>query len=75
MELRDIIFAITSDLESWIEYYQDTGDKETLDDILRKISDLRTASFFILDKTGELLDQLEAEAKNDQDTIRRIFDL
>ena len=75
MELRDIIFAICSDLESWIEYYQHTGDKEALDDILRKISDLRTASFFILDKTGELLDDLEAGAKDDRDTIRRIFDI
>ena len=75
MELRDIVFAITSNLESWIEYYQATGDKEALDKTLSKISDLRTASFFILDKTGELLDNLEAGAKNDQDTIRRIFDL
>lgn len=75
MELRDIVFAICNDLESWIEYYQATGDKEALDKTLSKISDLRTASFFILDKTGELLDNLEAEAKNDQDTIRRIFDL
>ena len=75
MELRDIVFAICSDLESWIEYYQHTGDKEALDKILSKIGDLRTASFFILDETGELLDQLEAEAKDDRDTIRRIFDL
>ena len=75
MELRDIIFAICNDLESWIEYYQHTGDKETLDKTLKKISDLRTASFFILDKTEELLDSLEAEAKNDQNTIRRIFDM
>ena len=75
MKLRDIIFALISDLESWIEYYQHTGDKEALDKTLKKISDLRTASFFILDETEKLLDDLEAEAKNDQDTIRRIFDL
>ena len=75
MELRDIVFAICSDIESWVRYYQDTGDKEILDEILSKITDLRTASFFILDKTEKLLDDLEAEAKNDQNTIRRIFDI
>ena len=75
MELRDIVFAITSDLESWIEYYQATGDKKALDDILRKAEDLRTASCFILSKIDDIINQLEAEARNDQDTIRRIFDL
>lgn len=75
MELRDIVLAIYSDLESWIDYYQDTGDKEGLDKILSKITDLRAASFFILDETEKLLDDLEAEAKNDKDTIRRVFDI
>ena len=75
MKLRDIVFALISDLENWVEYYKETGNKEALDDILSKITDLRTASFFILDKTGELLDQLEAEAKNDQATIKRVFDI
>ena len=75
MELRDIVFALISDLESWIEYYQHTGDKEILDKTLSKITDLRTASFFILDKTEKMLDNLEAEAKDDRDTIKRIFDI
>ena len=75
MELRDIVFAICSDIEAWVRYYQDTGDKEILDETLKKITDLRTASFFILDETEKLLDSLEAEAKNDRDTIRRVFDI
>lgn len=75
MELREIIFAIINDLESWVEYYQRTGDKSTLDDILRKAEDLRTASCFVLSKIDDIINQLEAEAKNDQDTIRRIFDI
>ena len=75
MELRDIVFAICSDIENWIEYYQHTGDKEALDKILSKIGDLRTASFFILDKTGELLDQLEAKTKDDRETIKGVFDI
>ena len=75
MELRDIVFAICSDIESWIEYYQHTGDKEALDKTLKKITDLRTASFFILDETEKMLDNLEAKTKNDRDTIRRIFDI
>ena len=75
MKLRDIIFALISDLENWVEYYKETGNKEILDETLSKITDLRTASFFILDETEKLLDSLEAEAKNDQNTIRRIFDI
>lgn len=75
MKLRDIVFAICSDLESWIDYYKHTGDKEALDRILSKITDLRTVSFFILDETEKLLDSLEAEAKNDQATIKRVFDI
>ena len=75
MKLRDIIFALISDLENWVEYYKETGNKEVLDDILVKVADLRTASFFILDETEKLLDSLEAEAKNDQATIKRVFDI
>ena len=75
MELRDIVITLITDIEAWINYYQDTGNKEVLDDILKKIADLRTASFFVLDETEKLLDSLEAEAKNDQATIKRVFDI
>lgn len=73
MSLQDIIFAIMFDLKVTVDQYQDTGDKETLDEIISKITDLRETSFFVLDKTNEILDTLEAGLKSDRETLKRLF--